>query len=395
MSSVPLPKPVFEMDLEGNHLRVVDAGADLLAGLLALIDGARHHLKLYFYIFDTDASARLVLARLIRAARRGVAVTLVIDAFGSGASPTAFFDGLVKAGGRFGWFGERRTTRYLIRNHQKIAIADDARLVIGGFNIADGYFGIPPEDCWRDLGLWIEGPQVEAMVSWYGQLWRWVSSRKQKFRTLRAMVRLWPVAHPPVRGSAFRWLIGGPTQRLSPWAQAVKHDLDRGRRLDMIEAYFSPGQGMLRRLGRLARRGEARLIMASKSDNGATVAAARLLYGPLLKRGAAIYEYRPCKLHTKLLVIDDAVYIGSANFDMRSLFLNLEVMLRIENADFAQAMRSYVSERIGESHAITPDVHDRRRGVMTFLTGWASYFLVGFLDYTVTRRLNFKDRPED
>lgn len=391
----PAPSPVFEMELEGNRLRVIDAGEALRDGLVALIDGARRNLRLYFYIFDTDASSRLVLARLIRAARRGVAVTLMIDAFGSGDTPTPFFDSLQKAGGRFGRFGERRTTRFLIRNHQKMVIADDSRLVIGGFNVADGYFGIPAEDCWRDLGLWIEGPQVEPMVAWYGQLWRWVSSRKQKFRTLRAMIRLWPVAHPPVRGSAFRWLVGGPTRRLSPWAQAVKHDLERASRVDMIEAYFSPGRGMLRRLGRVARRGEATLIMAAKSDNGATVAAARLLYGPLLKRNARIFEYKPCKLHTKLIVVDDAVYIGSANFDMRSLFINLEIMLRVENAEFAGAMRAYVAERIAESQPITADVHDRRRGVMTFITGWLSYFLVGFLDYTVTRRLNFKDRPED
>lgn len=393
--ALPASPAVFETTLEGNHLRVVDAGADLLAGLLALIDKARQSLKLYFYIFDTDASGRLVLARLIRAARRGVAVTLMIDAFGSGSTPTAFFDALVKAGGRFGWFGERRTTRYLIRNHQKIAIADDARLVIGGFNVADGYFGIPPEDCWRDLGLWIEGPQVEPMVAWYGQLWRWVSSRKQKFRTLRAMVRLWPVGHHAIPGSAFRWLVGGPTRRLSPWAQAVKHDLEKAGRLDMIEAYFSPGRGMLRRMGRVARRGEARLVMAEKSDNGATIAAARLLYGPLLKRGARIYEYRPCKLHMKLIVIDDAVYIGSANFDMRSLFLNLELMLRIEDAALAAKVRAFVAAEAAQSRAIDLATYRAGRSLPTLIKQWISYLLVGVLDYTVTRRLNFRNPDAD
>jgi cardiolipin synthase len=233
------------------------------------------------------------------------------------------------------------------------------------------------------------------MVRWYTQLWRWVSSRKQSFRTLRAMVRGWhPVQHHDP-DSAFRWLIGGPTQRLSPWAKVAKHDLEHGSRLDMIEAYFSPGRGMLRRIWRLARRGQARLVMASKSDNGATIAAARLLYGPLLKRGVEIYEYQPCKLHMKLIVIDDAVFIGSANFDMRSLFVNLELMLRIEDKAFADRMRALVDVRIGESRHVTRELYEQRRGVLSLIKGWISYLLVGVLDYTVTRRLNFRNRPDD
>jgi cardiolipin synthase len=381
--------------IHGNHLTIIEHGPDLRAALLTFIDGAQHSLKICFYIFDSDASGRLVLARLIRAARRGVQVSLMVDAFGGSGAKAGFFDSLIEAGGRFAWFGARRSTRYLIRNHQKLVIADDAKLLMGGFNVADSYFGIPPEDCWHDMGLWLEGPEVDAMVRWYGQLWRWVAGRKQKFGALRAMVRRWhPVSdHDP--DNPFRWLIGGPTQRLSPWAKVVKHDLERGHRLDMIEAYFSPGRGMLRRLWRLAKRGQARLIMPAKSDNGATVAAARLLYGPLLKRGAQIYEYQLCKLHMKLIIIDDAVFIGSANFDMRSLFVNLELMLRIEDATLAEQMRAFVARRIADSRHITPQVQAARSGFLTLAKGWISYFLVGFLDYTVTRRLNFRRRPDD
>jgi cardiolipin synthase A/B len=381
--------------INGNHLAVMERGPELRSALLALIDGAQHSLKICYYIFDSDASGRLVLSRLIQAVRRGVQVSLMVDAFGSSTAKAGFFDSFIEAGGRFAWFGARRSTRYLIRNHQKLAIADDARLLIGGFNVSDSYFGVLPEDCWHDMGLWLEGPEVAAMVRWYGQLWRWVSGHTQKFGRLRAMVRRWhPVSdHDP--DNPFRWLIGGPTQRLSPWAKVVKHDLQRGQRLDMIEAYFSPGQGMLRRVWRLARRGEARLVMAAKSDNGATVAAARLLYGPLLKRGAQIYEYQPCKLHMKLIIIDDAVFIGSANFDMRSLFLNLELMLRIEDATFADRMRGFVARRIADSRHITPEVQAARGGFLNLAKGWISYFLVGFLDYTVTRRLNFRRRPGD
>ncbi|MGK2909967.1 MAG: phospholipase D-like domain-containing protein [Sphingobium sp.] len=381
--------------LAGNEVRVIEDGPDLRAALIDLIDGARTSLKLCYYIFESDESGRDILARLIHAARRGVRVTLMVDAFGGASAEKGFFDALVDAGGQFGWFGARRSMRYLIRNHQKIAIVDDARMLMGGFNVGDAYFGTPPDDCWRDLGLSLEGPEVAAMVRWYRQIWRWTKTRKQSFRMLRALVRRWRRPRATALPSAFHWLIGGPTRRLSPWAQVVKHDLDNGTRIDMIEAYFSPGRGMLRRIWRLARRKGARLILPAKSDNGATIAASRLLYGPLLKRGVQIYEYQPCKLHMKLIVIDDAVYIGSANFDMRSLFLNLELMLRIEDASFAAQVRTMIDRRQQESTAITPELYAARRGPLVLLKGWISYLIVGVADYTVTRHLNFRNPEAD
>ena len=89
----------------------------------------------------------------------------------------------------------------------------------------------------------------------------------------------------------------------------------------------------------------------------ATVGAARFLYWRLLKRGVEIFEYQPTKLHTKLIVIDDVVHIGSANFDMRSLYLNLEMMLRVDDPAFAAMMRRFVDGEIADSKRITPEEH--------------------------------------
>lgn len=385
----------IRLNLKGNHLRLIADGPALRDALVALIDGARHSLKLYYYIFAADGSGTIVRDALIAARRRGVAVTLMVDGFGSSATPDAFFAPLIKAGAHFARFGTSRSTRYLIRNHQKMAIADDKTLIIGGFNVEDGYFGVPAEDCWRDIGMLIVGDQVEAMTRWYGQLWRWSLTKKHRFRTLRRMVRQWhPSLHHEPR-DPFRWLIGGPTRRLSPWAQVVKHDLEQAQRVDMIAAYFSPGRGMLKRIARAARRKGARIILPAKSDNDATVAAARLLYGPLLRRGVEIYEYQPCKLHMKLIVIDDAVYVGSANFDMRSLFINLEVMLRVEDAGFAEQVRQFIGRETARSRAIGLEAHRSGRSGLALLKQWISYLLVGVLDYTVTRRLNFSDPDTD
>ena len=381
----------FACTLGENALQLFAHGPDLLAALLDLIEQAQESLKLFYYIFAADGSGEQVRGALIRARERGVAVSLMIDAFGSSTTTDNFFEPLRRAGGRVVWFGAGWSMRYLIRNHQKMAIADDARVLIGGFNVSDAYFGLPGDNCWHDLGLSMAGPDIAPLVRWYALLWQWTTGRRRSYRRLRALIRIWR----PGEG-AFRWLVGGPTHRLSPWARIVRADLDVARRVDMIAAYFSPGRRMLRRLSRVGLRAQepgegARLILASKSDNTTTIAAARLLYGPLVKRGVEIFEYQPCRLHMKLIVIDDAVYIGSANFDMRSLFLNLELMLRIEDAEFAARMRRFIDGRAAESMAITPQVLLSRRRPWRLLKGWISYFLVAVLDYTVTRKLNFND----
>jgi len=379
-------EPLLEYELGGNRLVVSGQGPQLRDMLIDLIDDAQTSLKLYYYIFDNDESGTLILDRLVSAAKRGVDVTLMVDAFGSSSSGSGFFAPLMEVGGKVGWFGSSWSTRYLIRNHQKMAIADGGSAIIGGFNVSDAYFGLPEEDCWHDMALRIDGPEAKILLRWYDGLWEWVSAPRQSFRALRALVRGWHGGH-----ARFRWLVGGPTYSLSPWARTVRSDLEKARRVDMVAAYFSPGNRMLARLRRIAERGVARIILASRSDNAATVAAARLLYGRLLRRGAEIYEYQPSRLHMKLIVIDDAVYIGSANFDMRSLYINLEIMVRIEDARFAGRVRHFIDRRVADSEHITAQRHKERRTPFRFIKGWISYLLVGVLDYKITRRLNFRE----
>ena len=162
-----------------------------------------------------------------------------------------------------------------------------------------------------------------------------------------------------------------------------------GRQLDMIAAYFAPNRGVLRRITALAKRGAARLIMAAKSDNGATIGAARHTYSRLLRSPVEIYEYQPTKLHSKLIVIDDIVHIGSANLDMRSLYLNLEVMLRIEDAAVARMMRRFIDGEAAASTKVSRTAHRQRLTWYNRLIWGLCYFVVATTDYSVSRRLNF------
>lgn len=371
-------------DVAGHRLELIFDGGDRLVRLLGLINGAAHSIDIIMYIFEGDAAGTRILDALLIAAKRGVCVRAVIDSFGSGDTPDGLFAPLRAEGGSVTFFSRRWRSTYLIRNHQKLILIDNHIAITGGFNIADDYLSPPRRDCWFDIGFIVKGPSVSRAVQWFEAIHDYTVNDDGKLLMLRRLIREWPVDGGPVS-----WLVGGPTQRLSPWARAVRADLETARQLDMAMAYFSPGQGILRRLGRVARRGRARFMMAGKSDNAATIGASRLLYGYLLRKTADVWEYQPCKLHMKLIVIDDIVYIGSANFDVRSLFVNVEVMVRIADAGFAEKMRRFLSAQQPHCEIITPDSHKARAGWLTRLRWTLAWFVVGVVDYTVSRKLNF------
>jgi cardiolipin synthase len=376
----------LSLEVEGNRLTLLPDGPDRLAALIDLIGTARSSLRFLYYMFMDDASGLQVRDALIAAAGRGVEVSLLVDGFGSTANRD-FFRPLEEAGISFCRFSPDFGRRYLLRNHQKLALADAERVIIGGFNVSDDYFGTVESGAWRDVGLRVEGPSVAGLAAYYDGLFRWTLGSRQRVRDLRRILQVSSMT----RGR-LHWLFGGPARRLSPWARAVRRDMKGARRIDLIAAYFAPSPGMLRRLSAVGRsKGRVRLVTASKSDNNATIAAARSTYWWLLRRGVEIFEYRPTKLHTKLFVVGDVVHIGSANFDMRSLFLNLEMMLRIDDPAFAAMMRRFVDGEIRQSEPVTLESHRRNRTWLNRLKWAIGYFIVAIADYRIARRLNFKD----
>jgi cardiolipin synthase len=376
------PAPVT---VAGNRLTLLPDGPDRLEALIALIATAERSVRILYYIWADDASGRRVRDALTAAARRGVEVALLVDGFGASGAGERFFAELVAAGCRFARFVPRWGRRYLLRNHQKLALADQRRVIIGGFNISDEYFGRAETGAWRDLGLEVEGPDVASLSAYFDALFSWAEQPMGTIRSLRRVLH----KHSETEGP-LHWLFGGPTRRLSPWARSVKNDMVRAAKLDMIAAYFAPSRSMIRRICGIGNRGRARVITAGKSDNRATIGAARHSYWKLLRSGVEVYEYQATKLHSKLIVIDDAVHIGSANFDMRSLYLNLEMMLRIEDAAFAATMRRFIDGEAAESARITAEMHRRQRTWWNRLKWGLAYFIVATADYNLARRLNFR-----
>ena len=374
--------------VDGNRLIVLPDGPDRLEAILNLVGTATTSLRLLYYMFAGDWSGRRVRDALLAARKRGVAVSILIDDFGSSANPDNFFASLRAAGATVCRFHPAWGRRYLLRNHQKMLLVDgegpDSRVLIGGFNIEDDYFQPSDEGGWRDIGLIVNGPAAARLTPYYDALMAWALRKRARIRELRAIIERYSESSGPLQ-----WQFGGPMRRVSPWAQSTARDLAQGCDVEVVAAYFAPPWSMLKRIARVGMKGRARIITASKSDNTATIFAARFTYNQLMKRGVEIYEYQRTKLHSKLLVFDDEVHIGSSNFDIRSLYLNMEMMLRVSDAEFASLMRLYFEGELDDSLAITADAWRKRRTLLNRIKWALSFFLVTAVDYSVTRRLNF------
>jgi cardiolipin synthase len=372
----------FTVEAAGHKFEFFPHGEDRRKALIALIDSAQSSLKVFYYLFNSDTSGTMVRDALVAAARRGVKVDLIVDAFGNDAGE-AFFEPLTDAGGTFAVFSPKWGKRYFVRNHQKFTIADETRVMTGGANVSDHYFAIPAENGWCDLSVIIEGEVVAQFVRWFGLLSSWVANaaegRTRQLRALRDIVQDWQGGDGPVR-----LLVGGPLVRRGHWAWVFRQDLVGAKRLDTVSAYFSPPRSFRRLIARVGMRGEARMIMAGKSDITAAIDMARLMYGKLLRARVKLFEFGICKLHMKLMVVDDKSYVGSANLDKRSFRINVELMVRVEDAGLAGELRKLIDHLEGSSEPITPTWYVRHS---TFLNRmrWRLAYWMSLADYRISK----------
>src|SRR3546814_20698615 len=117
--------------------------------------------------------------------QRGVDVSLIIDDFGSEDTPESFFAPLAESGVQVCRFHPRLGRRYLLRNHQKVAIADASRAIIGGFNVEDEYFMPDHPASWHAYGGEVEGPSIAHLADYYRALFRWSGDPRGSMRPIR------------------------------------------------------------------------------------------------------------------------------------------------------------------------------------------------------------------
>jgi len=323
------------------------SGREFLGAQLLAIAAARRSIRLETYIFTDSSVGRQFRDTLTEAAGRGVKVELLVDGFGSGRLPRLMFAPLVAAGGEQKWFNPPRLGRWALRDHRKGLLIDESLAFVGGCNISDEYNGDGVTEGWRDGGISIEGPVVGHLVSEFEQQWkraglqRWKMIRGRYRKTIEAAAEVLALFIKPGFGK-------------NPLRTALREDLKSAKDIALTSAYFLPTPRLRAQLAWAVKNGSrVRLLLAGKSDVRLMWLASQSLYYSLVRRGVELFEYQPQVLHAKVMVLDDIVYIGSANLDPRSLHINFEIMLRVKDAALAAKARAQLEMDLQQSRAVT------------------------------------------
>jgi cardiolipin synthase len=314
------------MDESNSTCNWLCTGDEVFPEMLAEIDAAKKSVCLEIYVFQDSPLGIRFREALILACKRGAKVRVLMDAVGSYFLPSHFWGSLRSAGGEVRQFNPVTLKRLIIRNHRKLLVCDERVAFVGGFNIASEYEGDGVKCGWCDVGLKIEGALVAQLAASFDEMFGRADFRHKHFMPLRKSNAKKIVAQPKEQ-----LLFSGPGRGRNPFKRALHGDLKRAQNVQMIIAYFLPTWRLRRDLMSVARRGgKVQLILAGKSDVLLSMLAAQGLYRRFLKGNIEIYEYQPQILHAKLIVVDDIVYLGSANLDTHMLFL-LDVVVQREN----------------------------------------------------------------
>jgi cardiolipin synthase len=351
-------------------------GREAFPAMLLAIKQAKTSIRLEMYIYSPEAIGVSFRDALVSARNRGVSVKVLIDAMGSIKLPNSFWESLREVGGEVRVFNPLALGRFGIRNHRKLMVCDEEVSFIGGFNIAPEYDGDGITHGWCDLGLQFTGPIATQLSASFDQMFAMADFRQKRLARFRpAQLRRTP------QSGEVQVLLGRPGLGLNPIKRSLRKDLLNAKHACLMVAYFLPTGRLRRGMLRAARRGgDIQLILAGKSDVPLSRLAGQSLYRRLLKAGASIYEYAPQILHAKLFVLDDVVYVGSANLDPRSLSINYELTLRFQNPQMADEARNILDEARKHCQRIQPVEWQRTRTFWARLKRRWSHFLLARID---------------
>lgn len=372
-----LPETATEL---GHRFTWLHTGTAAFERMIAMIDAAERSIDLEFYTVARGVVSDRLQVALRHAAQRQVRVRVLIDAFGSAALPAAWSSSLRAAGADVRWFNPRRLLRWSFRNHRKLVVCDDRCAWLGGFNVADEYAGDGISHGWRDFGVCIEGPVAADLMRGFVALFNAAALHRQQLPSLARFLRKQRV---DLRAPAA--VVGGPGTSRALLRQLLHADLKTAARVDAMAAYFVPSRKIRTLLRQVNRRGSVRIVLAAKSDVPVSRWASQWLYPRLLRNGAAVWEYQPQILHAKVLVIDDVVYVGSANLDTRSLQLNFELLVRLPSAQLAEQVRARIDYDCQLSRRVPVDWAKRRTLIQRVVHSW-SYFVLTKIDPFLARK---------
>lgn len=368
--------------VSGSTLQLLATADDTLSQLERDIASAETSIDMEFYIWSPEGRIVAVTDALMHAARRGVAVRILVDDFGSRAFLRSEACRAMRSAGieiasalPMKFFSALGLQRADLRLHRKTVVIDDAVAYTGSFNMIDpqSYDAAATVGPWVDAMIRITGPGVKPLSSVLDFDWAlqpdgdpsdFVSDYLQK--------------RIPNTGSADMIVVpSGPYQAGDRNLFLVIEAINQAQHaLTITTPYFIPNEAVVTALLNAALRGvKVTLIIPERCDGALTTWAARRYFDDLLLGGIRILLHRNGLLHTKSIAVDgEFAVFGTLNIDNRSMHLNFELMSVILDPHFVGRLELLHRRYEEESSAIDAAAW-RRRPLSVRLREGFSYLL--------------------
>lgn len=329
-----------------NQVQLVRGGRDFFTILYRLLDEAKYSVHLQIYIFEDDETGTEVAAALMKAAKRGVKVYLLLDGYASQYLPDEFIAKLKASGIQFRWFEPVFRSKYFYfgrRMHHKIVVIDAMHSLVGGVNISNRYNDMPDQPAWLDWALYSNGEVSAELYNLCVEVWNKSGWGKKKNQLLKSEASF------HLHGEECLVRV-----RRNDWVKR-KNQISRtylemfrkaSSHISIMSSYFLPGRAFRRNMTQAAKRGiKIKVIAAGISDISMVKHAERYLYRWMFKNGIELYEYQPNVLHGKLSTYDGKfVTIGSYNVNNISAYASIELNIDIQNNRFAEGVDKTLEE---------------------------------------------------
>ena len=368
--------------IAGNRITLLESGVAYFPALIAAIDGAINEVHLETYIFENDATGRRVAAALAAAARRGVAVRVLVDGFGARELSRTLAVGLTADDVQVMVFrperGRLRLRRHRLRRmHRKVAVIDARIAFVGGINVLDDRDSagdLPPR---FDYAARIEGPLIGAVHASVTHLWRVVRWARMRRRERAPPL---PLAVDDAVGEVSAALvIRDNFKHRRDIENAYLAAIDAAREeIILANAYFLPGRRFRRALLGARERGVRVLVLLQgRVEYVLFHYATQALCDALLDAGIELFEYHKTYMHAKVAVVDGRwSTVGSSNIDPFSLLVAREANVVIDNAAFAAQLGGSVKAAIADGATQMRRDDRRRHRWPSRVARWLAYTLV-------------------
>jgi len=323
----------------GNKAILLENGDQFFPAMTRDIREAKQTVNLETYIFQPDEAGHLFANAMIAAARRGVEVRLLIDAWGSKLGDLE--QPLRDAGVQVHTYRPLRLfSIYKVgkRTHRKILVIDGRLAYTGGVGIEKEWLGDARNTSeWRDTQVRVEGPVVAQMQAIFSEDWTYTTGE------ILAGEKFYP--KPVNAGDMLAQAIKASRGDASSLAKMLYYMAIKTAAVSIhiANAYFLPDKQSRNALVAAVRRGvDVQIMVPGRHIDLPMVRFASWNhYGDLLDGGVKIYEYKPTMMHNKTMVVDGLyATIGSINFDSRSMNSNEEESLAVYDKTFAQQMET-------------------------------------------------------